>query len=58
MAAVLLTMPGSRDQCTRLGRLLRSVHLVELPPLLNVIRRQILLIGPCPERPHFTVLES
>jgi hypothetical protein len=41
MAAVLLTMPGSHDQCTRLGRLLRSAHLVELPPLLNEIRRQI-----------------
>ncbi len=48
----------SPDQCTRLGRLLRSTHLDELPQLLNLIRGQMSLIGPRRERPHFTLLEA
>ena len=48
----------SPDQCTRLGRLLRSTHLDELPQLLNLIRGQMSLIRPRRERPHLTLLES
>jgi lipopolysaccharide/colanic/teichoic acid biosynthesis glycosyltransferase len=47
----------SHDQCTRVSRLLRSTHLVELPQLLNAIRGRCCSPGR-PERPHFTFLKS
>ena len=38
---------------TPLGRLLRKSRIDELPQLFNIIRGEMRLIGPRPERPHF-----
>lgn len=45
---------GSRDpRVTRVGAITRKLHVDEIPQMINLIRGDINLVGPRPERPEF-----
>ena len=51
---------GSSDnRTTRIGRIIRKLHIDEIPQMINIIKGDLALIGPRAERPEFvTKLEK
>jgi exopolysaccharide biosynthesis polyprenyl glycosylphosphotransferase len=45
---------GNRDKrITPIGRFIRKTHIDELPQMINVLKNEMSIVGPRPERPYF-----
>ena len=42
------------NRITRTGRFIRKTHIDEIPQMINIIKGDISMVGPRPERPEFT----
>ena len=50
---------GSDDpRITPLGKIIRKLHIDEIPQMINILRGELTLVGPRPERPEFVALLS
>ncbi len=50
--------PKNDPRVTNVGRFLRKTRLDEIPQFVNVLKGEMSLVGPRPERPHFVELLS
>lgn len=41
------------DRTTRVGRIIRKIRVDEIPQFWNIIKGEMMFVGPRPERPHF-----
>lgn len=41
------------QRCTRIGKIIRKIRLDEIPQLINVLKGEMSIVGPRPERPFF-----
>ncbi len=49
-----LAIKGLDPRVTRVGKWMRALHIDELPQFVNILRGDMSLVGPRPERPYFT----
>jgi sugar transferase (PEP-CTERM system associated) len=41
------------DRTTRIGKIIRKIRVDEIPQFWNIIKGEMMFVGPRPERPHF-----